>query len=540
MYTKNSQTTDVHNYGANVPRSGWLGGMLLLLAACGGGGGGSAAPPAPANIAPTISGLAEPSVRAGEAYSFVPSASDADGDTLTFQIENAPFWATFDSATGELSGLPLASGIGSYSDIVISVSDGEARATLPAFPLDVLPQLLDRSSFVTEGDVFLTASGFQSVGTLVLDTGERTQRFEESDLVLEFDVDGKLIDISGETILPPNLSDNISIDSPVRAVVGMMNGAEINADPDIGILLQEETNYFVFFVSVAVDITIGDRNNPGVFESVTLETPLAGQIVLITDPTDPFLYRFASQPLLGEYGRGESDNGLIPFEPQLDFEQLDQFNGHVIEKASFGIGVKVFDFFEISGERVTKNPQFGDITWDDPFESPIEYRAGINGTVDFAFSILSVGLFSFELAQASATFDVGFDRQSMAMQTNISPDVSWVPSWFPFIPSTEVNGEWFVDGNGEFSASLSGRYASVVPAADVAGSMEINNDSTILSGTTSDETGELTVSIEFADTVTTGRIEFPFDITAGFTADVSAALDRELATVEQALASRRS
>jgi len=48
------------------------------------------------------------------------------------------------------------------------------------------------------------------------------------------------------------------------------------------------------------------------------------------------------------------------------------------------------------------------------------------------------------------------------MQANISPDISWVPGCFPFVPSTEVNGEWFVDGTGAFCASLSGHYASVV------------------------------------------------------------------------------
>jgi len=42
----------------------------------------------------------------------------------------------------------------------------------------------------------------------------------------------------------------VTIDSPVRAVVGLMTGAEINADEAFGILLQDETYYFVFFLAM--------------------------------------------------------------------------------------------------------------------------------------------------------------------------------------------------------------------------------------------------------------------------------------------------
>jgi Putative Ig domain len=92
---------------------------------------------APANTAPVISGAPATSVTAGAAYAFQPSASDADGDALTYSITNKPTWATFSASTGRLSGTPAAANVGAYANIVISVSDGKVSASLPAFSIDV-------------------------------------------------------------------------------------------------------------------------------------------------------------------------------------------------------------------------------------------------------------------------------------------------------------------------------------------------------------------------------------------------------------------
>jgi hypothetical protein len=91
-----------------------------------------------ANRAPTISGTPSTSVNAGSAFAFRPTAADADGDTLTFAISNRPAWATFNAATGQLAGTPTATSTGTYSNIVISVSDGTASAALPAFSIAVV------------------------------------------------------------------------------------------------------------------------------------------------------------------------------------------------------------------------------------------------------------------------------------------------------------------------------------------------------------------------------------------------------------------
>ncbi len=78
------------------------------------------------NDVPTISGTPADSVREGNAYSFTPTEGDIDlpyGDKLTFSIVNKPSWANFDADTGTLSGTPAHADVGTYSGIVITVTD---------------------------------------------------------------------------------------------------------------------------------------------------------------------------------------------------------------------------------------------------------------------------------------------------------------------------------------------------------------------------------------------------------------------------------
>ena len=89
------------------------------------------------NQAPTISGTPATSVSVGQAYSFQPGASDPDGQLLAFGIANKPDWANFDIATGKLTGTPVAADVATYANVVISVSDGAASATLPTFSIVV-------------------------------------------------------------------------------------------------------------------------------------------------------------------------------------------------------------------------------------------------------------------------------------------------------------------------------------------------------------------------------------------------------------------
>jgi hypothetical protein len=113
---------------------------------------------ASANRAPTISGTPVTTILVGSAYNFQPSAADADGNTLTFRIDNMPSWAQFDTASGRLSGTPSAANAGTFSNIVISVSDGTASASLPAFSINVV-QTANGSATLTWVPPLLNSDG---------------------------------------------------------------------------------------------------------------------------------------------------------------------------------------------------------------------------------------------------------------------------------------------------------------------------------------------------------------------------------------------
>jgi hypothetical protein len=101
-------------------------------------GGGTPPPaPPPPNNKPTISGSPVTTILQGDSYSFRPVASDPDGDSLTFKISNKPAWASFDSKSGRLYGTPGAGDVGTYPNIRISVTDGQASAQLSGFTLTV-------------------------------------------------------------------------------------------------------------------------------------------------------------------------------------------------------------------------------------------------------------------------------------------------------------------------------------------------------------------------------------------------------------------
>jgi hypothetical protein len=89
------------------------------------------------NRPPTISGRPTGTATAGLAYSFRPTATDADGDTLSFSISNKPSWANFSRSTGRLSGTPTANDLGMHNNITISVSDGKETARLSPFAISV-------------------------------------------------------------------------------------------------------------------------------------------------------------------------------------------------------------------------------------------------------------------------------------------------------------------------------------------------------------------------------------------------------------------
>ena len=120
------------------------------------------------NSAPVISGSPPSAITIGQTYTFIPNASDPDGDPLTFSIVSRPTWANFDTVTGELSGPTFLGNEGDYADIVISVTDGRTSTSLRQFSISVTQASLGSATlsliaptFNTDGTPFTDLAAFK-------------------------------------------------------------------------------------------------------------------------------------------------------------------------------------------------------------------------------------------------------------------------------------------------------------------------------------------------------------------------------------------
>ena len=143
--------------------------ITLILTACGGGATSTttstSAPDttSTANRPPVISGSPAASVNEGSRYLFTPTASDADGDTLSYSVQNLPAWANFNTQNGSLSGSPAVGDAGIYSGIMISVTDGSANASLGPFSISVASVSTGGGTPTPVGGVFALSTSARSV-----------------------------------------------------------------------------------------------------------------------------------------------------------------------------------------------------------------------------------------------------------------------------------------------------------------------------------------------------------------------------------------
>lgn len=89
------------------------------------------------NSPPTISGEPSSVVGVDALYSFIPTANDTDGDSLSFTVENSPSWLSLNSQSGELFGTPTAANVGYHSNITMRSFDGELYSRPLTFHITV-------------------------------------------------------------------------------------------------------------------------------------------------------------------------------------------------------------------------------------------------------------------------------------------------------------------------------------------------------------------------------------------------------------------
>jgi hypothetical protein len=81
------------------------------------------------NRAPVLASIGNKTVAENSALSFTISATDADGDALTYSASSLPSGASFDTSTRTFSWTPTYSQAGSYTAVHFQVTDGSATAS---------------------------------------------------------------------------------------------------------------------------------------------------------------------------------------------------------------------------------------------------------------------------------------------------------------------------------------------------------------------------------------------------------------------------
>ena len=95
----------------------------------------------PTDAAPvlTISGKAHSRVAPTVFYAFTPTVRQSGDRKLVFTVLNKPSWLSFGQRRGTLYGSPQRTDVGTYANIIITVSDGNSTVQLAPFAIQVGP-----------------------------------------------------------------------------------------------------------------------------------------------------------------------------------------------------------------------------------------------------------------------------------------------------------------------------------------------------------------------------------------------------------------
>mgnify|MGYP001942284061 CR=1 FL=1 len=252
------------------------------------------------NSAPQISGTPNTSVSMDSSYTFTPTASDLDGDTLTFSIINQPSWASFDTSTGELSGVPTRADVGQFTNVTISVSDGALSAVLPAFTIEVLD---------VNGAPIISGTPATTV-----DEGKAY-----SFTPIASDVDGDTLTFS--IINKPswatfNASSGILSGIPSASDIGVTSGIIITVSD--GVLSASLPAFNIEVLNVNEAPVLDDQN-----VSVDEDSSLIISLNAKDADNDELTFEVTSEPLFGQVSVVGSS---VVYTPSVDYFGSDQFS----------------------------------------------------------------------------------------------------------------------------------------------------------------------------------------------------------------------
>ena len=405
------------------------------------------------------------------------------------------------------------------------------------------PTSFTRSDVEAQGKVVETATGFTVDGSLSIKTGEtRKVTFVGADVDVRFDANGRLRSISGKVQIP-SPHERITIADPVRADVGVFTGRFLNENRNLGILLKDDTDYFVFDFETALSMSIATgETGGGATKPVVVRDPTGGgRILMVVDYRDPMYYTYGEQDLLGAAGMGWSLNDRIPFVPKLAVAGLGTFDGGSTRTGTFPFR----KIMSITGQIVDNKQTELHLSQVDPFASDLGagYQAGFNGAL--ALDLFLKDIVGLEIPIASASGGVrgagstngGFNGYAFARGMT-SRDDSWWPAFLPARPVTELDVQSRVESNGGFQVFLGGEFGWDLPAGRQAmsGSFDLTNQAMTLKGAIKDGAVNLNITGIVTAPSTTVYIEPPPALLAAIHKDVNDQVLTQIAGAQKAYA----
>lgn len=359
-------------------------------------------------------------------------------------------------------------------------------------PVTELPATnLTRDDLEPSGDVTETEDGFVVDGSLTMTTSDTSEvTFTNADLAVRYDDQGRVRSISGHAeIASPH--ERIEFEDPVRAEVGFFPGKWLNENRDLGIVLQDDTDYFVFDFEVRLQMNVATgETGEDATRPVSVQAPVGGRALMIVDYADPMYYVWGEQDLLGGVGTGWSLNQRIPFRPTHGVDAVPDwgaFDGGSIRKGSF----PVFKVLKVSGVTVDNNYTEVHMSTEDPLSSDLRrgYRQGHDGAMEFDLGIKDMVGISLPLASASggvwaeASVQDVFQGYAYA-QGETTDDLSWWPGFVPVKPASSLAARTYLTHEGAFQIALEGTYGWEFPDGfqTMTGVFDLSNDAMLLEG----------------------------------------------------------
>jgi hypothetical protein len=133
---------------------------------------------AAANAAPVMNPVANVTGTVGQPITFTVSATDADGDALTYSAGNLPTGATFNASTRTLNWTPSSTQAGTYSGIAFSASDGKATGSTT---MQIVVNPVVTTPPPTGGGGVIVGSGTTAEGYQVLGQGKTNAYYIDND-----------------------------------------------------------------------------------------------------------------------------------------------------------------------------------------------------------------------------------------------------------------------------------------------------------------------------------------------------------------------